>query len=102
MERLTSKNSWGFVSKHLDKEYGYSYIWKRLNAIENILGDNYNLEDIATQSKYNSMKNNYIEAITNYQELLYDLCFDDNGSQIFTIDQVKNYMKTLKGETNVE
>lgn len=102
MKRLTSKKPWSFVLKHLNKEYGYSYIWKRLNAIENVLGDNYNLDDIITQDKYNSMKNNYIEAITNYQELLYDLCCDDNGSQIFTIEQVKNYIKTLKGEANVE
>lgn len=102
MKRLTSKKPWSFVLKHLNKEYGYSYIWKRLNAIENALGDNYDLKDIATQSKYNSMKNNYIEAITNYQELIYDLCFDSDGCQVFTIEQVKTHMKSLRGESNVE
>lgn len=44
MERLTSKRSWEAASKELSQEYGYSHIWKRLNLIEDILGDTYDLE----------------------------------------------------------
>ena len=43
MERLTSKRSWEEAGKELGQEYGYSHIWKRLNQIEDILGDDYDL-----------------------------------------------------------
>lgn len=43
MERLTSKRSWEEAEKELGQEYGYSHIWKRLNQIEDILGDDYDL-----------------------------------------------------------
>ena len=44
MERLTSKRSWEEAGKELGQEYGYSHIWKRLNQIEDILGDTYDLD----------------------------------------------------------
>ena len=44
MERLTSKKSWEEAGKELGQEYGYSHIWKRLNQIEDILGDDYDLD----------------------------------------------------------
>lgn len=44
MERLTSKRSWEAASKDLANELGYSHIWKRLNLIEYILGDTYDLD----------------------------------------------------------
>lgn len=44
MERLTSKRSWEAASKDLVQECGYSHIWKRLNLIEDILGDTYDLD----------------------------------------------------------
>lgn len=42
MERLTSKRT----REEVDwvSEIGYKHIWERLNEIENILGDEYNLE----------------------------------------------------------
>lgn len=43
MERLTSKRTWTEASNDLKNEMGYSHIWKRLNEIENILGDGYDL-----------------------------------------------------------
>lgn len=46
MERLTSKKTWKEVLKNRRDEYGYSHIWKRLNAIENILGDDYDLKHL--------------------------------------------------------
>lgn len=46
MERLTSKKTWKEVLKNRRDEYGYSHIWKRLNAIENILGDDYDLNHL--------------------------------------------------------
>ena len=43
MERLTSKKTWENASQDLASEMGYSHIWKRLAAIEDILGDEYDL-----------------------------------------------------------
>ena len=44
MDRLTSKRTWEEAGKELGQEYGYSHIWKRLNQIEDILGDDYDLD----------------------------------------------------------
>lgn len=44
MHRLTNKRTWEEIEDDLKEEYGYSHIWKRLNAIENILGDDYDLD----------------------------------------------------------
>lgn len=46
MERLTSKRTWEEASKDLVNEPGYSHIWKRLNELENILGDEYNIRGL--------------------------------------------------------
>lgn len=44
MERLTSKKTWENASQDLASEMVYSHIWKRLAAIEDILGDTYDLD----------------------------------------------------------
>ena len=44
--RLTTKRPWGKAKNDLRNELGYSHIWCRLNAIENILGDNYDLDHL--------------------------------------------------------
>lgn len=44
MERLTTNRTWKEARRDLHDELGYSHIWKRLNAIENILGDDYDLD----------------------------------------------------------
>lgn len=44
MKRLTSKKTWDKAKQDLVHELGYQYIWERLNEIENILGDDYDLE----------------------------------------------------------
>ena len=44
MERITSNRPWAEAQKNLSNEMGYSHIWTRLNAIENILGEDYDLE----------------------------------------------------------
>lgn len=46
MERITSKPTWEEAENDLANEMGYSHIWKRLNEIENILGDDYDLEHL--------------------------------------------------------
>ena len=53
MERLTSKRSWEEAGKELGQEYGYSHIWKRLNQIEDILGDDYDLDRLRELVKEN-------------------------------------------------
>lgn len=44
MERLTTKREWKEAKEDLANEYGYSHIWNRLREIEDILGDDYNLD----------------------------------------------------------
>lgn len=44
MERSTTKRTWEEAQNDLSNEMGYSHIWKRLNQIENILGDEYDLD----------------------------------------------------------
>ena len=44
VKRVTTAKKWEKVGNDLQHELGYSYIWKRLNEIENILGDHYNLD----------------------------------------------------------
>ena len=44
MERLTTKREWKEAKEDLANEYGYSHIWNRLREIEDISGDDYNLD----------------------------------------------------------
>lgn len=44
VKRLTSKRNWEEAKSDLKHEMGYSHIWKRLAEIENILGEDYNLD----------------------------------------------------------
>lgn len=46
MKRLTSKRTWNEAKQDLVRELGYQYIWERLNEIENILGDEYDIEHL--------------------------------------------------------
>ena len=46
MKRLTSKKTWDKAKQDLVHELGYKHIWVRLNEIENILGDEYDLEHL--------------------------------------------------------
>lgn len=46
MERLTTRRTWEEAAVDLKNELGYSHIWQRLNAIEDILGDDYDLDRI--------------------------------------------------------
>ena len=42
------------------------------------------------------MKKNYEEIITKYQELLYDLCVDDSGSQVVALDKIVQMAEGVK------
>lgn len=46
MKRLTSNRTWDAAKDDLVHEMGYKYIWERLNEIENILGDEYDIEHL--------------------------------------------------------
>lgn len=79
MKRLTSKRSWNEAKNNLKNELGYSYIWTRLNEIENILGDEYDLNELKNMKDlwdnlnslekhdYNSDNNNDFDK--NYNEI---------------------------------
>lgn len=43
LKRLTSNRPWADASGDLANELGYQWIWQRLNAIENVLGDEYDI-----------------------------------------------------------
>lgn len=43
---MTSKRTWNEAKQDLVHELGYQYIWERLNEIENILGDEYDIEHL--------------------------------------------------------
>ena len=43
VDRLTTSREWEEAKEDLRNEFGYSHIWRRLNAIEDILGDDYDL-----------------------------------------------------------
>lgn len=45
-KRLTTARQWCEAKNDLENEFGYSHIWCRLNAIENILGKEYDLEQL--------------------------------------------------------
>lgn len=44
MERLTSARPWEEAKEDLVNEPGYSFLWQRLNAIEKVLGKDYDLD----------------------------------------------------------
>lgn len=46
MKRLTSKRGWNEAGKDLSNEWGYSHIWRRLKQVEDILGDDYDLDQL--------------------------------------------------------
>ncbi len=45
--RLTSNRPWADASGDLASEPGYQWIWQRLNSIENVLGDEYDISRLA-------------------------------------------------------
>ena len=61
MQRLTNKRTWEEAKDDLAAEYGYSHIWQRLNAIENILGDDYDLDRLRVLVDANFEKRVQIE-----------------------------------------
>lgn len=46
MKRLTSKRTWDEAKQDLVHEMGYKYIWERLNEIENVLDDEYDINQL--------------------------------------------------------
>lgn len=57
MERLTGKRVWDEAKQDLVHEPGYKYIWERLNVIENILGDEYDLKYLKELVKRDKITN---------------------------------------------
>lgn len=75
MERLTTSRKWEEAKEDLRNELGYSHIWKRLNAIEDILGDDYELDRLRelvtayNEGRYIIMKDAEREGVSRLVEL---------------------------------
>lgn len=75
MERLTTSRKWEEAKEDLRNELGYSHIWKRLNAIEDILGDDYDLDRLRelvtayNEGRYIIMKDAEREGVSRLVEL---------------------------------
>ena len=63
---------------------------------DNLCREMSNLRMSLGYKTYEQMKEHYVDAITKYQELLYDLCFDDNGSQVVSLDEIIALAKAKK------
>lgn len=107
MERLTSKRTWEEASQDLGNEAGYSYIWQRLNALENILGDEYNIiglrsliehtkiihhpkkisiEDFSTDELVDSLRKRD-GVFCDYVKAWEEMCFTDAGVILLVCDK---------------
>lgn len=83
MKRLTSKRPWDEARNDLENELGYSYIWTRLNEIENIFGDEYDL---------NKLKN-VKDLLDNFNSLEKRKYNNSDNNSDFDNDFDKNYNK---------
>ena len=86
MERITSNRPWAEAQKNLSNEKGYSHIWTRLNAIENILGEDYDLDRLrelveADQEKRCAIFEKGHGIVSTYDK-------DDEGFVIRTVSRV--------------
>lgn len=71
MKRLTSNRTWDAAKDDLVHEMGYKYIWERLNEIENILGDEYDIEHLKELVKNDKQTNIYDQLPEEGQEVWY-------------------------------
>lgn len=83
MERLTSKRTWQEATEDLKNEMGYSHIWKRLAEIENILGDDYDLDrlkelvEVDREGRYVVFPcKDWLEIVFGEQEVFYGIDMD--------------------------
>lgn len=67
MKRLTNAKTWELASENLVNEMGYSYLWKRLAEIEDILSDEngeYDLDRLkSTYAGYSLLRDEVAELI---------------------------------------
>ena len=63
---------------------------------DNLCREMSNLRMSLGYKTYEQMKDHYVDAITKYQELLYDLCFDDDGTQVVALDDIIALAKAKK------
>lgn len=84
MKRLTSKRSWNEARNDLENELGYSYIWTRLNEIENVFGDEYDLSELENCKKLDWNRNNMRD--NKQQKIMNSDIIKDNETSTVTED----------------
>ena len=102
VERLTTSRKWEEAKEDLRNELGYSHIWKRLNAIEDILGDDYDLDRLRelvtayNEGRYIIMKDAEREGVSR----LVELAEADREGRVVVLPSREAAEEALKGEQN--
>lgn len=98
MLRTTSKRPWDEVKENLSNELGYSYIWKRLAMIEDVLGDDYNLErlkELVEADKEGRCAilpcKNWLDIVFGDQEIFYAIDDEDNAIKEITVNSEERF-----------
>ena len=106
MERITSKRTWEEAENDLANEMGYSHIWKRLQEIENILGDDYDLEylkELVEKDKSQKSSSVYNHLPEEGQEVWYwDSYGISRGIVEFTNDTLNEFTVDFPDENDVD
>ena len=84
MKRLTNAKTWELASENLVNEMGYSYIWKRLDEIEDILSDENGEYDL------DRLVERYINCITLRDEVAERFKITKNIPEIAEAEKHKN------------
>lgn len=85
-----------FTGTVVDRLGEYEQTGYEPTDFDNLCREMSNLRMSLGYKTYEQMKEHYVDAITKYQELLYDLCFDDNGSQVVSLDEIIALAKAKK------
>lgn len=83
MKRVTNAKTWEIASNYLESEMGYSHLWKRLAAIEDILSDENGEYDL------DRLEERYVSCITLRDEVAERIKL----TKIIPIEQLREIVK---------